>query len=1078
VPFERSPFAPTPDESGADIRADLTPSGGGVIDSILGASLGGVENVLDFFSRPFRSVGHLSQGNYRQAAEQFDPYNMFTDTPAESIRGADVFDDILGGLGLDDPNRQQSLFGIDVREIGGLGLEFLLDPLTLFGGALGKAATWGLKGLGRPTTGFLEGLSGGARLMGGVERAQGAGAALATGLERTGRLFPAVGAVAGGIKGATDHPDSGIGGAFTGALLGGALGAGVRHLPTLAKAGLGSVGAASDRFALRGLSDKGFRRLRSMERLSQAVPEQSLRQALLKQATMERELAKSGMESTSTYISFLEKPGGREVAAKNLGIATDAGVGGGTVPFEAFEQGATAEVKESLKWKDRLAAAQDKSAKAAVRAEIKAEKRILKMGGGEKLRILQQEWQSMPPQAHSQINSFLAGDPNFPMAPGKFARETALRNSGALEAKQIDQFMARTKTAHVAHAPGSRDASQVLSDLLGDLYSKPGMEGLSAQDALGMARSSSAVGSTGRAAREMLERRGLAGKIDEINELFPDLLADSLAELGTADVRRFASHNAMDDLIKGLAKDDEWMTSVTALQGHPGAGNGWVLMSEKNLAGVPKHLRELFTEEVAGAITPEHLRGIMRKQGRLMTPDEAGEFTAKFTDAGKGTRVPKLMRKDVHDRLFSKDGMAAKLFNPDTPGEFAKIWKAQNRFWVGWTLGPFASWVGRNIPSNMWNNLLGGVGFRARGRHSIDTVRVMNAFGDLTTGAATNVDLTSDIGKLALEILEHDVMASGFISTEAGVEMLRSMSPKQGLTKLAKGMKTPVKGVMGLGGRVFKFDPQQNLFSKTGFGINAVMEDFERVLHYVAKRRGGHSVGNVLTNSKKLSSAEAAESVFNSLGDFRPHNALTETVASVSPFIRWSAFNIPRNVRGMLENPAAVARAAGIKLSFDENHGVNVPKEVYPEWLQGQVSVPVGRDDEGNLKVFALNQWWPMADLQDITSLDRLGHFLVRGLSPFITEPLAARSRATIRSSKKSSSDTLGSRSISWGTPSPARTRTPCGWRGCCPRWTARGVRCWGSLRRPTAWRMNWRSSPRPSKSSGARWARSCGRST
>lgn len=995
MPINPTFFGPTPAETGLDVRQDLTPDAEGLLNKILGAGGGLLEETLDVFGRPFRFAGHLlgtavgvPGSSVRQAFEQLDPFNMITpDVEAEPIRGADLFTHTLGHEGLGLVQRGDDVFGIPAEEVGGFGIEILLDPLTLFGGLLGKGAAKALKGVGGPATAYLEGLAGASKIPG-LARLRGLGARTAAGLERTGGLFPAVGAGVGATLGAAKaaaEDESLVGGAVLGGALGVAGGAAVRHLPELAGKGLKAAEAVSDRFNLRGLGDDGFKRLRNVERLSQSVPEQALRQALTKQAQAERALAEAGIESTRNYLTILETPGGREVAARELGVALpEGGVGGGTVPFDVFASGDKAQAAQRLQWENRLAQAAQEG-KAALRQmgqEIANEKKILGFGGTAEVASLAKQVQDMPEPVKALTRAYLGGDPDFPLLTGKFAMERELLEMGVLDRRKVDGLIARTKVAQLPHIVNTKDPVQYLQDILGKLYEHPGMQGLSLPDAL--RRAQSLASNVGAAGRKAMEFRALPGTIEEINAAYPNLLKDSLAELMTEDITRLASHRSMRDLVQKIGTDKEWTSSITSLAGNVDRAAAYTLVDPNR---VPKHLREFFTEQVTD-ITPALARKITAKQGKVLSLDDALEFAKAHPDSPIGKAVarqgqvtiPKVMRTEVYDRIFGKGGVGTALFDPQTPGNFRKSWRAANRFWSRWTLGPFTSWVGRNIPSNVFNNLLAGVGLKARAKHSLDAWVAMDDYGRFFTGAATEIpEGTIKLGKTTLtrrklveELTSQDVLASGFLATESGLNIHRAMGPIAGLKRVGAAIRSPRQTLRD----VFRLDPQQNLFSKTGFGVNAILEDHERVLHYFAKRAEG------------LSPLDAAHSVNVSLGDFRPGNQLVERAAELMPFIRWSAFNLPRQLRGMVENPKIISRVAGLKLSFDETNGVNVPKEIYPEWLQGQLSIPVGADEHGNFQVFALNQWLPLADLTDIETPEKFGQFLIRQLSPFISEPV------------------------------------------------------------------------------------------
>jgi hypothetical protein len=188
---------------------------------------------------------------------------------------------------------------------------------------------------------------------------------------------------------------------------------------------------------------------------------------------------------------------------------------------------------------------------------------------------------------------------------------------------------------------------------------------------------------------------------------------------------------------------------------------------------------------------------------------------------------------------------------------------------------------------------------------------------------------------------------------------------------------------------VFAFDPQQNLFSRTGFSINAVLEDIPRITHYMAKRSEG------------LSEIAARQSMLKALGNFRELSQGDEALRSVMPFWAWTRFNVPRQIRGIFEGlggditkgvkgfrPGGTAMVAHMQVSLDDKFKADVPRELLPEWFQGQMSIPMGFADNGDFEFWVMNRWLPLADLTEIDSPRKMAQFMVNSLSPILSEPI------------------------------------------------------------------------------------------
>jgi hypothetical protein len=364
---------------------------------------------------------------------------------------------------------------------------------------------------------------------------------------------------------------------------------------------------------------------------------------------------------------------------------------------------------------------------------------------------------------------------------------------------------------------------------------------------------------------------------------------------------------------------------------------------------------------------------------------------------GDTTEVPSVMSRALFDDLFGKSGVATRLMDPQAPHKFAKFWGDINRMWTGWTLGPFASWMNRNLVGNVWNNWLSGVG----PKHTTTYFKAASIQDDVRlfmTGRASEIKGTLKVGSkawkradLVQEIVQDGINQGGFAYTAGGEEVLKSMS----LHDLWRNGKQTLKGGKRQAARdVFARDPQQNLFSRSGFSINAVLEDIPRITHYLAKRSEG------------ASREVARRSVVKALGNFRDLSTADEALRTVMPFWAWTRFNVPRQIRGLTEGLGGdiftkAGRAKGfggfrvgpttmvahLQLSMNDKFQADVPQEIVPEWLQGQMAIPMGINADGKFEFWSLNRWLPLADLTEIDSPKKMMQFLANSMSPFLSEP-------------------------------------------------------------------------------------------
>lgn len=388
-----------------------------------------------------------------------------------------------------------------------------------------------------------------------------------------------------------------------------------------------------------------------------------------------------------------------------------------------------------------------------------------------------------------------------------------------------------------------------------------------------------------------------------------------------------------------------------------------------------------------------------RKAARSQVERQIRALDKKIRSGGDTVRVPVVMDRFLFDDLFGKNGAVTRILDPQAPNKVLKIWQDVNRLWTGWTLGPFASWMNRNIVGNIWNNYLSGVGIKHTKTYKLaasiqdDVRKFATGRVDEITGTLTVGDKTWNRVDLVQELLGDGIVQGGFAYTAAGEEALKAMSLHEifrDAKKLVTG-KMSGKRVAEAARRVFAFDPQQNFFSRAGFSLNAILEDIPRITHYLAKQSEG------------MSRFAARRSTLKALGNFRELSAGDEALRQVMPFWSWTRFNVPRQVRGLLEGlggdvlkdglrkgfrAGPVPMAAHLQIGLNDKFEADIPDEILPEYLQGQMALPMGFNSEGKFEFWSLNRWLPLADLTEIDSPKKMLQFLTNSLSPFLNEPI------------------------------------------------------------------------------------------
>lgn len=428
-------------------------------------------------------------------------------------------------------------------------------------------------------------------------------------------------------------------------------------------------------------------------------------------------------------------------------------------------------------------------------------------------------------------------------------------------------------------------------------------------------------------AKGALRRRGILGSLPQLEEKFPGFFSQDLARIGLEQNRRFIAFTRVDDALDA---------TLQKAQDH-----GWL---------------------VTGAAADPSLiqAGVLRKVDPSVLPFQKHRAAVKALGAGDDV----YLRREVHDLLFRKGGFIDRALNRDSVTEFGKFWRKATNLWKGWTLAAFPSWIARNVFGNAWLNHVSGVGPEHLATYG-HAMTVQKAIGKLLRDEEVTGSILlkggqrHDLATLAREAIEDGIMGSGFVQTEVG-EAFRAA---------AAGEKT--------WDAVKFFDPQHNFITKTGFGINAAGEDWMRLTHYLAKRSDG------------LDRAAALESTKLNLYDFDELTPFEqERLREFFPFYAWFRQNLAGSTRHLVTSPQRVAFVGRMAINLDKDLKADVPDAAIPEWLQGQLHVPISRGKDGTLRIFSLQNWLPLADLAQVETPEKFLQFVVNAAHPVLNEAL------------------------------------------------------------------------------------------
>jgi hypothetical protein len=111
--------------------------------------------------------------------------------------------------------------------------------------------------------------------------------------------------------------------------------------------------------------------------------------------------------------------------------------------------------------------------------------------------------------------------------------------------------------------------------------------------------------------------------------------------------------------------------------------------------------------------------------------------------------------------------------------------------------------------------------------------------------------------------------------------------------------------------------------------------------------------------------AEAARGAAKYIGDYTELGAATGQLAAVFPFFRWSRFNVPLQVEGLLRQPHVGSKLAIFTGDDAENERMRAEGASLPEWVLDRHHVLMGRTPEGKVQILR-GVGLPIEDLNKI----------------------------------------------------------------------------------------------------------------
>ncbi len=160
-------------------------------------------------------------------------------------------------------------------------------------------------------------------------------------------------------------------------------------------------------------------------------------------------------------------------------------------------------------------------------------------------------------------------------------------------------------------------------------------------------------------------------------------------------------------------------------------------------------------------------------------------------------------------------------------------------------------------------------------------------------------------------------------------------------------------------------------------GLRQLSEDFSRIQHYMTRRFQGWKHEGALHDVRKI------------LYDYTHLSPAVRTMQNFMPWAAWSANNIPAMFAGAFRRPGRANAFYHAKQNIEALQTNKPDERALDEYVKGDPHIRLWQDSKtGKWTYIRLKGFLPIADLEDITSMEKFGNFMMSSLTPYLKTPL------------------------------------------------------------------------------------------
>ena len=150
---------------------------------------------------------------------------------------------------------------------------------------------------------------------------------------------------------------------------------------------------------------------------------------------------------------------------------------------------------------------------------------------------------------------------------------------------------------------------------------------------------------------------------------------------------------------------------------------------------------------------------------------------------------------------------------------------------------------------------------------------------------------------------------------------------------------------------------EQHGWNPFGYGTtaNQAMDNHARLTHILWRLKQGDEI------------PEASRSAAKYVGDYTELGAATTQLASVIPFFRWTRFNVPLQVEGLLTRPYIGSKLAAVTGDEAMQEQLATEGATLPDWVLDRHHIVMGKTKEGRLQIIR-GLGLPIEDLNKLFS--------------------------------------------------------------------------------------------------------------